>query len=273
MNRKIKKICLSILGVAAFYVLLLALGSFFVPLFAELYLYLPFVFFAPITFFFTMFLARETACLVFMPKPRLKAVIRDGQAEVSASQVVLKVFSWAFLGRISLYFALFVLETACRLFAVSLFLSAANAALPALEAISEKSDMLLIAVLAVAAFAITELPWYALFYRVSFGGRANRASEYRFGLKAFAFMLAALIVQMLLQPLSVRFADSSAAQYLLLALWVALSFGIWVLMYEKPWKQGTCPLCNRVKSCIERYKKPAGMRDKIAETPTAEQND
>lgn len=272
MNRKIKKICLSVLGVAAFYVLLVAVCSLFVPLFTELYLYMPFIFFAPIAFFFTMFLARETACLVFMPKPRLKAVIRDGQAEVSASQVVLKVFSWAFLGRVCMYFGLFVLETVCRLFSVSLFLTAANAALPALETVGGISDMLLIALVALAAFAIMELPWYALFYRVSFGGRANRRTEYRFGLKAFAFMVAALIVQMLLQPLSVRFADSSAAQYLLLALWVALSFGVWVLMYEKPWKQGNCPLCNRVKSCIERYKKPAGMRDKAAETPTEQNN-
>lgn len=273
MSHKIKKICIGILGIAAFYALFLAVCSLFVPLFTELYLYMPFVFFAPIAFFFTMFLARETVCLVFMPKPRLKAIIRDGQAEVSASQVVLKVFSWAFLGRIFMYFGLFVLEMICRLVAINLFLLAVNAALPMLEAVSETSDMLLIAILAISAFVMMELPWYALFYRVSFGGRANRRTEYRFGLKAFAFMVAALIVQLLLQPLSIRFADSTAAQYLLLALWGALSFGIWVLMYKKPWKQGNCPLCNRVKSCIERYKKPDGMRDKAAETPIEEQND
>lgn len=259
MSRTIKKICWAGLGIVALCTVLWAATAPFVPLFAELYLYLPFIFFAPIAFFFTMFLARETACLVFMPKPRLKAVIRDGQTEVSASQVVLKVFSWAYLKRIGLYFGLFILETVCRILSIRLFLTIATMSMGFLAAVSEKSDMLLIVLVVLAAFAVMELPWYFLFYRVAFGGRSNRSSEYRFGLKAFAFMVAVLIVQILLQPLSMRFDDDSAVQYLLLCLWAALSFGVWLLMYKKQWKKGTCPICNRVKSCIEKYRKPKGM--------------
>ena len=256
MNRTVKKICWGILGIAAFYILFMGVSFLFLPLFVDLYIYTPFIFFALITFFFTMFLVRETACLVFMPKPRLKAIIRDGQTDVSASQVVLKIFSGAFLKRISMYLGLFVLEIACRIFAIRLFLQGVDSTLPALERIAAKSDMLLVAVLTLAAFIIMELPWYALFYRVSFRGRANRSSEYRFGLKAFVFLLGVLIIQFLLYPLSVRY-DSTAAQYLLLAALAVVSFGLWWLMYQKQWNKCSCPLCNRIKSTFAFYK-PAG---------------
>lgn len=257
MSRTIKKICWAGLGIVALCTVLWAATTPFVPLFAELYLYLPFIFFAPIAFFFTMFLARETACLVFMPKPRLKAVIRDGQTEVSASQVVLKVFSWAYLKRIGLYFGLFILETVCRLLSIRLFLTIATMSMGFLAAVSEKSDMLLIVLVVLAAFAVMELPWYFLFYRVAFGGRSNRSSEYRFGLRVFAFLLGVLVVQFMLQPFSVYYADNAAVQYLLVGLLIVASFGIWWLMYKKRWKKGACPLCNRVKSCFCVYEQPA----------------
>ena len=257
MIQNIKKICWGILGIAAFYILFMAVSYPFLPLFADLYIYTPFIFFALITFFFTMFLVRETACLVFMPKPRLKAIIHDGQAEISASQVVLKIFSWTFLKRISMYFGLFVLEIACRIFGIRLFLQCADAALSTLETLAAKSDMLLIAVITVAALILMELPWYFLFYRVSFGNRANRSSEYRFGLRVFAFLLGVLVVQFMLQPFSVYYADNAAVQYLLVGLLIVASFGIWWLMYKKRWKKGACPLCNRVKSCFCVYEQPA----------------
>ena len=193
----------------------------------------------------------------FMPKPRLKAIIHDGQAEISASQVVLKIFSWTFLKRISMYFGLFVLEIACRIFGIRLFLQCADAALNTLETLAAKSDMLLIAVITVAALILMELPWYFLFYRVSFGNRANRSSEYRFGLRVFAFLLGVLVVQFMLQPFSVYYADNAAVQYLLVGLLIVASFGIWWLMYKKRWKKGACPLCNRVKSCFCVYEQPA----------------
>lgn len=272
MSRNIKKICWGVLGVAVFYVLLQALAAVFLPFFMQLYLFIPFVFFAPIAFFFTMFLARETACAVFMPKPRLKAVIRDGQAEVSASQVVLKVFSWAFLKRIAMYFGLFVLELVCRIAAIRLFLMLADVSLSGLAAVADKSEMLLIVLVTLAAFAVMELPWYALFYRVGFGGRANRSSEYRFGLKAFVFMLGVLLIQVLMLPLSMRY-ESDAAQYGLLAVLVVLGTGLWALMYKKQWKKASCPICNRIKSCIEKYKKPKGMRDKNEEPQVVEKKD
>ncbi len=257
MSRTIKKICWAGLGIVALCTVLWAAMTPFVPLFAELYLYLPFIFFAPIAFFFTMFLARETACLVFMPKPRLKAIIRDGQTEVSASQVVLKVFSWAYLKRIGLYFGLFILETVCRILSIRLFLTIATMSMGFLAAVSEKSDMLLIVLVVLAAFAVMELPWYFLFYRVAFGGRSNRSSEYRFGLRVFAFLLGVLVVQFMLQPFSVYYADNTAVQYLLVGLLIVASFGIWWLMYKKRWKKGACPLCNRVKSCFCVYEQPA----------------
>ena len=254
--QRIKILCRETLRVCVFYLLLLWWGFQLSPMIDELFVKVPFVIFALVMLFLSLFLCRETGCLIFMPKTRLPAILRNGEIEPTASQMFLRLFSWPFLKRICMYLGLFVLEFYMRLFSIKLFLTAIQSSLSFWEKVTELSEGLLYVLIFLAAYVIMELPSWLLFYKLSFKGRSNRSYEYRFGMKLS--VLVALIIGLRLLTLSLSAnASSSAVDFFADAAFAVLSFGLWFLMYRKKCccAAGGCPICNAVKGLFRKKQK------------------
>lgn len=251
-SQKIQFICWSTLKVAAFYLLLILSGKLFDPQLYDLYIHLPHILFVLITFFFVLFLCRVMGCLVFLPKDRLKAILRDGQISPTASQIVLRLFSVPFLKRILTITVLIGAEFYLRFISILLFLIVSKKAAAVLGQIALLSNFLAAALLVLAAYVIMELPFYLLFYKFSFKGHPNRMYEYRFGMKLSFFVFCIYIINRLLMPLAGNVA-STAGAVLFFILLAVLSTGLWYLMYRKKWTCfDTCPICAKVKSVLCR---------------------
>ena len=251
-----KTICWNTLRVAFFYLAMLWWGFQLDPMISKLYTVTPFIVFASVVLFLFLFLCRETGCFIFMDKSRLKAILRNGETEPTASQIALRLFSWPFLKRVSLFFGLFTLEFYLRLLTIRLFLMTIDATLPFWEKITNISEILLYAVMFLTAYVIMELPTWGLFYKLSFKGHANRSQEYRFGLKLS--LLVALIIALRLLSLYLTEGSSVAIETMSLALFAVLSFGLWFLMYRKKCcccTQGGCPICNAIKALFRKKEK------------------
>lgn len=248
------KLCKNTLLVVLFYTIMLWWGFQLEPLFGELYEVTPFIVFLSVSFFMMLFLCRETGCFVFLDKGRLKAILRNGETEPTASQIVLRLFSFPFLKRVALFFSLFVFEFYFRLLLIKLFLITVQATLGFWEKIASVSDVLVYGLMALAAYAIMELPAWALFYKVSFKGRSNRSYEYRFGIKLS--VLTALILTMRFVQMALTAETSALQEALSWILLAGASFGLWYLMYRKKCCcAGGCPICNVVKGLFKRKKK------------------
>lgn len=251
--KRFKFICWSILGVAAFYFSFnfwdMLLGS----MIWEMYFQLPTPLFILTTIFLIMFLCRAMGCLFFMPKPRLKAILDNGEAEPSLSQMILRVFSLPFLKRAGMYVLLIAAELILRLISIFLFMYILDQTYALWEIIGQKSTLAVLAAWTVIAFLIMELPWYLLFYKTSFGGRPNRSCEYWFGFKVFLLVLGIFIIRTLLE--STLFTSAVAAGqkpflYILFdLLFLGLCIGLWYLMYRKEWNcASNCPICAKIGS-------------------------
>lgn len=198
MLATVRKICDAVLRISAFAVLLSVEKSVFSPLFTELYMLTPFVFFCAAAGFFSLFLIRETACLVFLPKARLRGILRDGEIDPPPSKYFLRAFGAPFLKRVFFYLFLFAAETVFRLLSIRLYLNLMGGAVPFLERLANLSAAWPFAASLTAGFLIMELPCYELFYKYSFRDRLNRSHEYRFGLKVFAYLLLLYVVSLFL---------------------------------------------------------------------------
>lgn len=264
-----RTICWNTLRFAVFYLAMLWWGFQLDPMISELYTVTPFIVFASVTLFLFLFLCRETGCLIFMDKSRLKAILRNGEAEPTASQIVLRLFSWPFLKRVCLFFGLFVVEFYFRLFAIKLFLVTIQATLPFWEKIADISDWLLYALIFLTAYIIMELPAWGLFYKLSVKGHSNRSYEYRFGLKLS--VLVALIIGLRLLSLYLTEDASPAIEGISLVLFALCGFGLWYLMYRKKCccRQGGCPVCNAVKAFFKREEKTDASANEV---PPSENN-
>lgn len=251
-RQKIRFICWSALKVAAFYLLLVISGILFDPILYDLYIGLPHILFVLVVFFFVLFLCRIMGCLVFLPKDKLKAILRDGQISPAASQIVLRLFSIPFLKRILTITLLIAAEFYLRFTAVLLFLIASQKAAFLLEKIMQISSFLATALLILTAYIIMELPFYLLFYKFSFKGHPNRMYEYRFGMKLSFFVFCVYIINRILLPVA-QYPDPTTGAVLFYILLTAVSIGLWYLMYRA---KGTCfsgcPLCAAVKNAFCR---------------------
>ena len=242
-------VCRSILQIAFFYALMLWWGYQVDLLVLELYVNTPFVLFACTVFFLFLFFCRTMGCLVFMPKDKLKAILRDGQISPTASQIVIRLFSWPFIKRTALFFLLFVAEFALRLFFIPLFLKAVSLTIPLWAWLSSFSIILTNTLLIATAYIIMELPFYLLFYKLSFKGHVNRSYEYRFGMKLAAFVSILLGLRMALMSLETHFSFKGSELVSAGALAVS-GIGLWYLMYRKDWSFccNGCPFCSKIKS-------------------------
>lgn len=272
-------VCRSILQIAFFYVLMLCWGYRLDPLILELYVNTPFMLFACTVFFLFLFLCRAMGCLVFMPKDRLKAILRDGQISPTASQIVIRFFSWPFIKRAALFFLLFIAEFTLRLAFIPLFLKTVSLTIPLWVRLSSVSIVLTNTLLIATAYVIMELPFYLLFYKLSFKGHANRSHEYRFGMKLAAFVLVLLGLRMLLLSLEPVF-PFKGIEIVSAGVLAALGIGLWYLMYRKDWSFccSSCPVCSKIKSifgkscCCRQEKEQAELQEsyetaeKVAET-------
>lgn len=272
-------VCRSILQIAFFYALMLWWGYQVDPLVLELYVNTPFVLFACTVFFLFLFFCRTMGCLVFMPKDKLKAILRDGQISPTASQIVIRLFSWPFIKRTALFFLLFVAEFALRLFFIPLFLKAVSLTIPLWAWLSSFSIILTNTLLIATAYIIMELPFYLLFYKLSFKGHVNRSYEYRFGMKLAAFVSILLGLRMALMSLETHFSFKGSELVSAGALAVS-GIGLWYLMYRKDWSFccNGCPFCSKIKSlfgktcCCRQEKEQAELQEsyetaeKVAET-------
>lgn len=251
-SQKIQFVCWSALKVIAFYLLLLISGQFFDPYLYDLYVNLPHILFVLITFFFVLFLCRIMGCLVFLPKDRLKAILRDGQISPTASQIVLRLFSIPFLKRILTMTVLVGAEFYLRFISILLFLLISNKAGSVFGQIAQVSNFLAMAALVVTAYVVMELPSYLLFYKFSFKGHPNRMYEYRFGMKLSFFIFCVYIINRLLRPLAGHVQSTTGAVFFFILL-TSLSIGVWYLMYRKKWTCfDNCPLCAGVKGIFCR---------------------
>ena len=272
-------VCRSILQIAFFYALMLWWGYQVDLLVLELYVNTPFVLFACTVFFLFLFFCRTMGCLVFMPKDKLKAILRDGQISPTASQIVIRLFSWPFIKRAALFFLLFVAEFALRLVFIPLFLKAVSLTIPLWAWLSSFSIILTNTLLIATAYIIMELPFYLLFYKLSFKGHANRSHEYRFGMKLAAFVSILLGLRMALLFLETHFSFKGSELVSAGALAVS-GIGLWYLMYRKDWSFccSNCPFCSKIKSlfgktcCYRPEKEQAELQEsyetaeKVAET-------
>lgn len=272
-------VCRSILQIAFFYALMLWWGYQVDLLVLELYVNTPFVLFACTVFFLFLFFCRTMGCLVFMPKDKLKAILRDGQISPTASQIVIRLFSWPFIKRAALFFLLFVAEFALRLVFIPLFLKAVSLTIPLWAWLSSFSIILTNTLLIATAYIIMELPFYLLFYKLSFKGHANRSHEYRFGMKLAAFVSILLGLRMALLFLETHFSFKGSELVSAGALAVS-GIGLWYLMYRKDWSFccSNCPFCSKIKSlfgktcCYRQEKEQAELQEsyetaeKVAET-------
>lgn len=248
----LKTICWNTLRVTLFYLLMLWWGFQLDPMLSELFVITPFIVFAPVSLFLFLFLCRETGCLMFMDKGRLKAILRNNEPEPSASQIVLKFFSWPFLKRVCMFFGLFILEFYLRLFAIKLFLVVVQETLPLWEKITNVSEVLLYVLMALTAYVIMELPAWLLFYKLSFKGHSNRSYEYRFGIKLSVFV--AMIIGLRVLSLYLTRDASSAAELALFVLSAGIGFGLWYLMYRKKCccHANGCPICRAFKKLFAK---------------------
>ncbi|MBO4520758.1 MAG: hypothetical protein J5787_06080 [Alphaproteobacteria bacterium] len=246
-----KKICWNTLRVAVFYLVMLWWGFQLDPMLSELYKITPFMVFALVSLFLFLFLCRETGCFIFMDKSRLKAILRNGEVEPTASQIVLRLFSWPFLKRISLFFGLFVLEFYLRLFAIKFFLMTIQATLSFWENVANISEGLLYLLMLLTACVMMELPAWALFYKISFKGHSNRSYEYRFGLKLS--LLVAVIIGLRLLFLDLTEGAPSVIEGISLVLFALCCFGVWFLMYRKKCCCANgCPICHAIKGFFRK---------------------
>ena len=264
----LKSLCWNTLRVAVFYLIMIWWGIQLDPMMSELFVITPFIVFSCVALFLFLFLCRETGCLFFMDKGRLKAILRNGETEPTASQIVLRLFSFPFLKRISLFFGLFLLEFYLRLLTVKLFLTVIQETLPFWEKVTDVSEVLLYLLMFFTAYAIMELPAWLLFYKLSFKGHANRSCEYRFGMKLS--LLVAFIIGLRFLSLYLTANASPAAEAIAFILFVAFSFGLWYLMYRRKCccgMAGGCPVCRLLKKL---FKKKEKADERSAEIPTNE---
>lgn len=257
--QRLRTVCLNTLRVILFYAAMMWWFFQLDPMLSELYVNTPFIVFACVSLFLMVFLCRETGCLLFMDKSRLTGILRAGEIEPSASQIVLKLFSWPFLKRVCMYLGLFILEFYARLFAIKLFLITVQHTLSFWEKITDVSELLLYPLFLLTAYAVMELPAYLVFYKLSFKGRANRSYEYRFGMKLSLFV--ALIVGLRLLSLSLTANASSAVDFFAVIIFAILGFGLWYLMYRKKCccAQGGCPIRRFFKSLFPKKEKTDGQ--------------
>lgn len=265
--QRVNFICRSILKVAFFYFLLLWWGYQVDLLILDLYVKTPFMLFACTVFFLFLFFSRTMGCFVFMPKDKLKAILRDGQISPSVSQIVIRLFSWPFIKRTGMYLLLFIAEMALRLSFIPLFLKTISLTIPMWTRLSSFSVILTNALLIATAYVIMELPFYLLFYKLSFKGHGNRSSEYRFGVKLSVFVLILLGMRFVFMPLSDHFSQTTWAA-LSVCLQIVPGIGIWYLMYRKEWSFccSSCPICSKIKSifgktcCCRQEKEQAELQ-------------
>ena len=238
-------VCRSILQIVFFYILMFWWFYQLDLLVLELYVNTPFILFACTVFFLFLFLCRTMGCLVFMPKNKLKAILRDGQISPTASQIVIRLFSWPFIKRISLFFLLFAAEFIFRLIFILLFLKTVSLTIPFWAWLSTVSIILTNTLLIALGYIILELPFFLLFYKLSVKGHSNRSYEYRFGLKLAAFVLMLLGLHMVLLSLEMRF-PFNKVEIVSFGVLAVLGTGLWYLMYRKNWC--ACPVCSKLKN-------------------------
>ncbi len=254
--KRFKFICWSILGVAAFYFSFnfwdMLLGS----MIWEMYFKLPTPLFVLITFFLIMFLCRAMGSLFFMPKPRLKAILDNGDPEPSLSQMILRTFSLPFLKRTGMYVLLIAAELFLRLMSILLFMYILDHSYFLWESIAGKSYLLVLISWTIIAFLVMEFPWYLLFYKTSFGGRPNRSREYWFGFKVFLLVLGIFVIRTVLENIFFITADQEPSLYkqiLFDLLFIGLCIGLWYLMYRKKWCcTSGCPVCAKIGQLFRR---------------------
>lgn len=235
---KLKLVCLALLGIAAFYFSFVLWDYMFGGWIDDFYLMLPRPLFSLVTLFLIFFLCRVSGTLIFMPKPKLREILCDGNEEPSLSQIVLRAFSVPFLKRISFFVLMVILEMIFRMQAILVFLW--NVDNPLWENFADVSMEALIIGWTVAAFLIMELPWFFMFYVLSVPGHPNRIKEYKFGTKLFVFVLLAYIV---MRALGIILPSGTLVYDALQAvLFVLISFGVWMLMY-RPAALGCCSGC------------------------------
>jgi len=250
--QRLKTVFLNTLCVAVFYLLMMWWGFQLDPMMSELFSVTPFIVFACVALFLFLFLCRETGCFIFMEKSRLKAILRNGETEPTASQFVIRFFSWPFLKRVCMFFILFILEFYLRLLTVKLFLITIQATLPVWEKVTNISEYLLYPLMLLTAYVIMELPAWLLFYKLSFRGHSNRSHEYRFGLKLS--FLVALIIALRFLSLYLTADASPALELLAFILFAAASFGLWFLMYRKKCvcARNGCPIYKAAKNLFRK---------------------
>lgn len=245
------------LRVALFCLLMIWWGIQLDPMMSELYLVTPFIVFSCVAVFLFLFLCRETGCLLFLEKGRLKAILRNDEPDPTASQIVLRLFSNPFLKRVTMYFVLFVAEFYLRLLCINPFLKFVQGTLPFWERITSVSENLLYVLMFAGAYVIMELPAWVLFYKLSFKGRSDRSYEYRFGMKLS--FLVSLIAGLYILSISLTADAPEAVENAAFVLFVVLSFGVWHLMYRKKCccgKAGGCRIRNAVRSLFRKRETP-----------------
>ncbi len=265
--QRVNFVCRTILKISFFYFLLLWWGYQLDLLILDLYVKTPFMLFACTVFFLFLFFSRTMGCFVFMPKDKLKAILRDGQISPSANKIVIRLFSWPFIKRTGMYFLLFITELALRLTFIPLFLKTISSTIPLWTWLSSVSVVLTNTLLIAVAYIIMELPFYLLFYRLSFKGYGNRSYEYRFGIKLSVFVFILLGLRLLLMPLLARFSQTTG-EILSISLLTGGGIGIWYLMYRKGWSFccSSCPICSKIKSifgktcCCRQEKEQAELQ-------------
>ena len=231
----VRKICIAVLQIVAFIGLLTGAKAFFSPLFTELYMLTPFVFFCTAAGFFSLFLIRQAACLAFLPKARLKGILRDGEIAPSPSKYFSRVFGAPFLKRGFLYVFLFSVEALFRLLSIRLYLILTGYAVPFLERLANQSAVLPFLVSLAAGFLIMEFPFYEVFYKHAFANASNRLYEYRFGLKAFLYVLLLYVLSILVTYVYIRTGavdmTSKTGSLAVLITLVPFGYALWAGMY------------------------------------------
>lgn len=266
--KKIRAVCRGALRVVVFYILTMW-GLFQLsPLFGELYFSTPFVLSATVSFFLVLFIVRMAGTLVFMPKPRLTAILREGESSPRFSKIAVRFFSWEFQKRLMLFLSLFVAEFIVRLVLVNLFLLLIEKSVPVWANLSMKSVALTNGLITLAAFAVMELPCFVLFYKLSFKGHANRLREYRFGLKLSFLTLLIVALHYFLLPLAEK--TNAVVE---LAVVAVSGVALWILTYRTDFLKSL--LCRQKRAKEEKdltrsYRDAAKVAETIIEIEGAE---
>lgn len=235
--QKFKTLCLGLAGIAAFYYSFVLWNAIFGDLIYEFFLFLPRPLFSLTTFFLLFFLCRVSGTVIFMPKPKLKAMLVAEDAEPSLSAMVTRAFSLPFVKRVAFFTLITLAEAFLRVQSVFMFLQ--NADNPIWQAAADKSVYALFAGWCVLAFLIMELPWFFMFYKLSVPGHPDRMDEYRFGTKVFAFVLLVYGVIRAFDA-AIPTGDSVLMFITFVILTVSLSLMIWVMMFRRPAACGSC---------------------------------